>query len=98
MAFSPPVGARVQKIGGSCATVQIETFIGFSWKDFHRFVLKDEIPYAVKDRFVFIDFDAQREMRTVADKDIRSGIDRLMSKNLDKIRCLFKVSAPSRFQ
>ena len=70
MAFLAAVGARVEKVGGSRAQVQIETLVGIGREKAHGFILEDKIADAIENRLAFIDLDSHGKMRAVADKDV----------------------------
>lgn len=51
----------------------------------HQLGLEDEIAQAVKDRPVFVNFDAAQQMRTVPNHGMRPGVDTRFGENRQKV-------------
>ena len=74
---------------------------GIEAETFHRvrrdvaqgFVLDDEISEAVKDGLAAVDLYAYKNVRAVAGKDVRAGVDAAMSEIQDEFRLLRDLRA-----
>src|SRR5690242_1062964 len=96
MAFGAAAGARIEEVGWRGIMAEPEAGIGLRREAAHALVLEDEIADRVEDRLAFVDFHAERRMRSVADEDIGAGIDTLPREGRHEIRRLLEVNLGCR--
>src|SRR5262249_52852802 len=87
------VGARVEKVGRCRSKIKIEALVGIRREKADGFVLKNQITDAIENRFAFVNFDTEREVRTVGDENIGALVDHMMGKFGHELSTLFKLGA-----
>ena len=79
------VRPRLIEVADLRLAAEADRLVRVRWKPEERLVLEDEIADAVEDRLPLVDLDAAHDVRTVADDDVRAGVDHRVREGNQKV-------------